>query len=353
MSRLFALLTPLAILFAIGCGGDGNSDEAGDEIVVYTSVDEPYVRPIIEAFEAETGLRVRLVTDTEATKSVGLAERLRAERQRPVADVWWGNDPFHTIRLAEEGLFATYEPATAQAVLPVYRDEQNRWVGSGLRARVFAEYDWDANAADDGAVPGLAMPRTLAQFVEFAGDPVYAPVIARPTAGTTGGHVAALYVLWGEEKADTFFRALHAGGVRLVAGNSQAARAVSDASSIYALTDNDDVANVNASGGGAQIKTVLPDQNEGEIGTLTIPTTIALIAKPQPSDAAKRLVDFLASAEVEAMLKEADFTIGSVRQSPEAGGIRAMQIDYGAVADALPEAVRRATALLEGREPNE
>ena len=32
-------------------------------------------------------------------------------------------------------------------------------------------------------------------------------VMARPTAGTTGSQVAALYALWGEEKADVFFKA--------------------------------------------------------------------------------------------------------------------------------------------------
>ncbi len=344
--RIF--LTILLLLSLVGCDNDAAS--GGDTLVLYTSVDEPYARPIVDKFTQQTGIKVRLVTDTEATKSVGLAERLRIEKDRPVADVWWGNEPFHTVRLARENAFAAYEPSTAADTLPLYRDAEERWTGNGLRARVVAIFQTTADPNDP--VPALAVPgNSLIDFAEWLDDDdVYEAAIARPTAGTTGGHVAALYTLWGQEKADAWFRSLHDGGVTVVAGNGPAARFV-DGWGKYALTDNDDVANFNKNSDSPQLQAVLPDQEDGQMGTLTIPTTVALVAKDQPSDAAKRLVDFLASVEVERMLAEAEFTIGSVRQSPESGGIRAMDVDYDAVADAMPEAVRRATVLLEGREP--
>ena len=337
--RLALLL--LTILSLAGCG----SEDAPD-VVLYTSVDESYSRPIAEAFEAETGLGVRLVTDTEATKSVGLAERLRAERSRPAADVWWGNEPFHTVRLADEGLFAEHDWPTAEGVLPMYRDGGGRWVGNGLRARVIAYYSKPAEP--DGAVPSVAEPGTMGQFAEFLTTGHYRAAMARPTAGTTAGHVAAIYATLGTEAADAYFRRLRDGGVQLVAGNGPAAQFVADGGwSAYALTDNDDVANLNRNAD-AGLTAVLPDQRDGELGTLTIPTTVALVAKPDVSDAAKKLADYLASPEVEAMLAEAEFTLASTR---EANAIKAMDVDYAAVAALLPEATRRATAILEGREP--
>jgi iron(III) transport system substrate-binding protein len=69
---------------AVGCSPNGG----GHEVVVYTSVDEVFARPIAEQFERETGTRVRLVPDTEETKSTGLLNRLIAERERPQADVF-------------------------------------------------------------------------------------------------------------------------------------------------------------------------------------------------------------------------------------------------------------------------
>jgi len=48
---------------------------------------EPYVRPLVNQFQKETGIQVTLITDAEAAKSVGLAEKLRAEKDHPKADV--------------------------------------------------------------------------------------------------------------------------------------------------------------------------------------------------------------------------------------------------------------------------
>src|SRR5262245_48109358 len=111
------------------------------EIVLYTSVDQPYAEPIVREFEKQSGIHLRLVTDTEASKSVGLAERLRAEKANPQCDVWWGNEPFNTINLAEEGLLQPYESPSAKDVTPMYVDPEHRWAGNGLRARVIASHD--------------------------------------------------------------------------------------------------------------------------------------------------------------------------------------------------------------------
>ena len=321
--------TLIGLLLLCGCGGES------DELVLYTSVDEPTARPIVEQFEAETGISVRLVTDTEATKSVGLAERLRAERDRPRADVWWGNEPFHTVRLADEGLFAEHDWPTAADTLDLYRDPSGRWIGNGIRARAIA-----------GTNPADALPATLEALLQAAqgGTPFY---LARPTSGTTAGHVAALYAIWGDERADAFFHDLAAAGATLVTGNSHAAQAAANGG--IGLTDNDDIANVNRSGGTLTMR--LLDQGADGLGTLTIPTTVAVVAKPEVSSDARQLADFLASAAVEQMLRENEFVLASVRESPEAGGVRAMQVNYADVAERLADAPARALAILEGRNP--
>src|SRR4051812_44910338 len=141
-------------LFVSGCDSKPQA-----EVVLYTSVDQPYAEPIVRDFEKQTGIKVRLVTDTEASKSVGLAERLRAEKGNPQADVWWGNEPFYTINLAEEGLLQPYESASAKDVTPIYLDPQHRWVGNGLRARMIAFSDWNAAPLVGDGLEGLTNPR--------------------------------------------------------------------------------------------------------------------------------------------------------------------------------------------------
>ena len=60
--------------------------------------------------------------------------------------------------------------------------------------------------------------------------------------------------------------------------------------------------------------------------------------------------DFLLSEEVEQMLLEAGFAGYSVR-ADVTEAVLPMEVDYAQVTRNMPEAIRRATALLEGREP--
>src|SRR6478672_10188526 len=78
------------------------------EVVVYTSVDDVFARPIAERFSKETGIAVRLVPDTEETKSTGLLNRLIAEKERPQADVFWSGDPVRAAVLKARGVSTSY-----------------------------------------------------------------------------------------------------------------------------------------------------------------------------------------------------------------------------------------------------
>ncbi|MDI7277711.1 MAG: iron ABC transporter substrate-binding protein, partial [Anaerolineae bacterium] len=85
MALLFALLLPA------GCRGREQT------VVVYTSRDQLYAEPILKGFERDTGIRVRAVYDTGATKTVGLTNRLLAEKDHPQADVFWNSEVARTI----------------------------------------------------------------------------------------------------------------------------------------------------------------------------------------------------------------------------------------------------------------
>lgn len=313
------------------------------DVMLYTSVDPDYARSIIDKFTKDTGIKVQLVTDTEATKSIGLANRLRAEKARPRCDVWWGNEPFHTINLAEEGLFEPYESSSAKDTRELFKDKQHRWAGNAIRARVIAH----GEAGDRATDVRMNWPTRLAELA----DPRWSGkvVMGRPAVGTIGGHVSAIYATMGQEKADAFFQSLRANKITLVGGNSPVPQQIAAGNMQVGLTDNDDVSATLANGGAVAMQ--LPDQKEGEIGTLAIPTTVALVRKDKMQDESKKLIDYLLSPEVEKALIDAKFAGWSVRAKDTE--FRAMQIDYAAVAKLMPKAVRRAEAILEGRNPEE
>src|SRR4030095_16740649 len=99
-----------AVLFCILLvGGTGLcwffSDRSSSVIIIYAAQDQVYAEPILREFEMETGIKVKAVFDSEAVKTVGLANRLLAERTHPQCDVFWGNEEMRTRQLAAQGVF--------------------------------------------------------------------------------------------------------------------------------------------------------------------------------------------------------------------------------------------------------
>src|SRR5205814_8193953 len=106
---VYARLVSCVPLFALLCGCDrqaGAPASAASSVVIYCSVDEEFARPLLAEFEKQSGITVQARYDTEAGKTTGLVERLRAERNRPRADVFWSSEIFGTIELAGQGLLS-------------------------------------------------------------------------------------------------------------------------------------------------------------------------------------------------------------------------------------------------------
>jgi len=122
------------------------------EVVVYTSVDDVFARPIAEKFEKKTGIKVRLVSDTEETKSTGLLNRLIAEKKRPQADVFWSGDPVRAAILKKKGVSAVYRSPNGKGLL--FSDPEGYWTGFSARARVIL---YNKKAFPNGGEPKSVM----------------------------------------------------------------------------------------------------------------------------------------------------------------------------------------------------
>jgi iron(III) transport system substrate-binding protein len=324
----------LPALLLLGLIAGCNRSAPAKEVVLYTSIDEPVARPILDAFTQQTGIKVVLKTDTEASKTAGLVETLRAERANPQADVFWNNEPFHTINLAEEGVLAAYDSPAAKDVLTPYKDLAHRWAANGLRMRMIA------------LAPGVGGVTA----VEDLGEPKFKGkiCIANPAFGTTSGHLAALFVKWGPAKAEKFLRDLKANDVRLLGGNSEVVKQIAGGNFAVGLTDNDDIDSMIAEGG--KLSGVPADVRDHS-GALAIPCTVGLVAGAKHDAEAKRLIDYLLSPEVEAKMRAARFIVRSARLEPTTQPmLPLMQVDYVEVAKMMPRAVDLARKILEGRE---
>ena len=121
------LVGTLALLpFVSGCSA---SDNQSENVVVYSSVDEEFARPLAEQFEKATGIEVKLISDTEKAKSSGLLNRLLEERERPQCDVFLSEDPVRAAVLKKKGLSAPYQSPAAEGLRPEYSDPDHYWTG--------------------------------------------------------------------------------------------------------------------------------------------------------------------------------------------------------------------------------
>ncbi|HEY8665983.1 MAG TPA: extracellular solute-binding protein, partial [Tepidisphaeraceae bacterium] len=239
--------------------------------------------------------------------------------------------------LADQGVLAAYDSPSAADIPAQFKDPQHRWAATAVRVRVLA-------VAEN--LPAGVRIESIEDLKNFALKDRIA--MAAPSAGTTGGHVAALYTIWGEQKADAYFQSLHDNGVHLLGGNSVVAEMVASGQMLAGLTDNDDVSEAKEQGG--NLSAIIPDQRPDQIGTLAMPTSVALVAGAKNPANARKLIDFLLSRQTEKRLIDAHFVLLSVRPDMNAAASpKFMQVDYPAVARMMPQAIQRSTAILEGR----
>jgi iron(III) transport system substrate-binding protein len=290
-----AFVLPLTVCaLLIACGKDRASEGksgASQEVVIYTALDQLYSEPILKRFEEKTGIRVRAVYDSEAAKTVGLVNRLIAERERPRCDVFWNNEVLRSIVLKDAGLLEKYQPPNARDIPAPFRDPDGYWTGFGARARVLA-YNTDKINPKD--LPKTMSDLTAARWRGQIG-------MGKPLFGSTATHAAVLWSRWGEARARSFFEALKANGVIVFDGNINATRAVADGELAMCLTDSDD-ANLLKSEGKPIDWTMIDHDGRG---ALLYPNAISLVHNcPHPNEA-KQLIDYLLSPEVEAALAAA------------------------------------------------
>lgn len=324
MPRRYLLIIPLCLL--LGCDF---SDQP--EVVVYTALDELYSRPLLDAFEAETGIRVLAQYDGEAAKTTGLVNRLLSERQRPRADVFWNNEVLQTITLQSEGVLEPYASPSAEAIPNAFKDPDGYWTGFAARARVVI---YNTDQVTDP-------PTHLRDFL----DPRWKgkAAIANPLFGTTATHGAALFELWGDDEAKVFFNALRANDIAILPGNGTVRDLVARGEYAVGLTDTDDANGAVLDG----FPVAWHPLRHGEYGGLLIPNTVALIRGAPNADNGRALIDFLLGPDVEAALARGrslqiplNPAVTPPDDVPKIEDIDPIEIDYRHAADQLRESAR-------------
>ena len=293
---LVAMVIVLLVVYRLGWRG------GGEQLVVYCAHDAIFSRQVLDAFERRTGIQVDVAMDNEATKSLGLTRRIIAEAESPRCDVFWNNQMLGTVELAQRGLLEPYKGSGYQRIPERYKDAQGRYAGFAARLRVYI-INTEKMEATEAAV-GQALGGDLSRVAA-----------AKPIFGTTLTHYAVLWDVLGEQAIRKWRTDWRQRGAVEAVSNGMVKDLVARGDCNLGWTDTDDFFLAQQ-----QDKPVamLPVRvGDGQV--ICMPNTVAIIKGTKRLDAARKLVDFLLSQEVELMLarsRSGQIPLGPVDDKP-------------------------------------
>jgi iron(III) transport system substrate-binding protein len=254
-----------------------------EELVVYSGRSDKFVKPVVEAFTAKTGIDVLL----HNAESTALLNKLRLEKDRTQADLYLSNDAGNLQKGAELGLFKSLDLKDAEAIPARFRGENNAWLGLSARARVLV-VNTDSDLADSvHSVFDLAKPELKGRV--------------GITNSTNESYIAGVTVYMrsaGEDKTRDWLQGLknnvdgevfnkHSAIVKAVASGKKAVGLVNHYYIYRHLANEPD----------APIRIVLPDQGENGMGIAWNVAGVAMTRYTSKPEMARKFVAFLLSPE--------------------------------------------------------
>jgi iron(III) transport system substrate-binding protein len=259
MTARHSLATAVALAVAPFFAG---AAQAQGTLTLYCSVQEEWCRPMATVFERETGIRVNMTRKSSGETYA----QIKAERQNPRGDVWWGGTGDPHLQAAEENLTAEYRSpvlkdlhdwATRQAEISKYRTVgiYSGALGFSFNTRTLAQR-------------GLPEPKCWRDLAK----PEYRNEVqvADPNSSGTAYTMLATFVqLFGEEPAFDYMKRMHRNVNQYTRSGAAPARAAATGESLIGITFLHDA--VTQAIAGAPVKLVSPCEGTGfEIGSMSI-----------------------------------------------------------------------------------
>ena len=191
--RILVFAFPLLIALA-ACGQDESS------LTVYSGRSESLVGPLLDAFEEETGIEIRV----KYAGSAAIASTILEEGRNSPADVVFLQEPGSLGALSSTGILATLPGNLLEKVDSRFRSPKGEWVGTSGRARTVV---YNTSTVD----PDSDLPSSILDF----NDPVWKGRVGwAPPNGSFQAFVTALRVQHGDSKAREWLLGMKANDAR-------------------------------------------------------------------------------------------------------------------------------------------
>ncbi len=280
--RSFAVVSLGLVLWV----GSMQAGMAAATLNVLCGVDESWCSVMKAAFEAKTGTDITMVR-----KSTGeILDQIRAERDRPTVDVWWGGTGDTHLQAASEDLLLPYESSGERDLLPW---AQNFYTMSGGRsAGVYAGalgFAYNSELLARYKVPAPTCWRDLTNSAYrgliLSGNP--------NSSGTAFTTLATFVQLFGEEEAFRFMATLDRNIADYTKAGAEPVKAAARSETLIGISFMHDAVTIKEAG--SPLVIVAPCEGTGyEIGAVSI------VKSARNLDMARAFVDFALSPEGQA-----------------------------------------------------
>ena len=278
--RILACFVSLCV--ALLCGPPLSLSD--DSLVVYSGRAERLIQPVLDAFQAELGISVQMLT----ADSTALINRLKLEAQHTPADVFITNDASTLERARELHLLQAANIPGIKSIIPQsFRAPDNSWIGLSGRIWVVV-YNTTMMKPDD-----------LSSILDLA-QPKWKNNVAIPSAGSvylqTG--VSVMRAIKGNQATQTFLRGLKDNaGTSVYGKNRQIVAAVARGEVAAGLVNHYYITRHVAKHRDAPIAQLLLDQEENGMGIVLNAAGIGITAHTAHFTQAQALVQFLISSK--------------------------------------------------------
>lgn len=277
----------VAVAFAGLLAGIATPAVAQGSVVVYCGVDEALCRAMSTEFQKQTGIRVDMTRQSAGE----IYARLRAEKENPRGDIWWGGTGDPHLQAAEEGLTEAYRSPQIDRLQDWAKRQgaraKDRTIGIYMGALGFG-YN-----TEELARRKIAAPACWADLVrpEYKGE----VQMADPnSSGTTWTTLATILQLMGEEPGFAYLKRLHANVNEYTKAGAAPAMAAGKGETLVGIAFQHDVITVARQK--LPVQVVSPCEGTGyEIGSMS------LIKGARHPDEARRFYEWALTPEVQAI----------------------------------------------------
>src|SRR6478736_3376059 len=266
---------------------------AADKLTVYSGRAERLIKPVLDEFTAKSGVQVDLLS----SGTTELVNRLKAEGDRTVADVFLTNDAGSLEQARAAGILRPLNMREVdRAIPPQFRAPDNAWIGPSGRFWIIV-YN-----------KTLVKPDELKSLLDLA-DPKWKGKLAIPNAGSEylQAGVSVIRASHGDARTKELLLGLKDNaGAQVYQKSSQIVEAVAKGQASLGIVNHYYIYRHLAAQPTAPIAAFMPDQQESGMGAIMNVAGVGIVRSTKHLESAKLLVEFLVAQAGQKLFADLD-----------------------------------------------